>query len=220
MWFRIILMIGLLFAAVKLLPHMGPNAVSHRQMSNVATDPRTGHTYEVVWSPAPLTWEDACAQAEARQWGGVPGHLATITSEDEEDFLRAHFWNWSAQSLFIGASDADEEGVWKWVTGPEAGSVFFRDGRVADLAHANWSPGEPNNTRQWGGDGEHYAVWNWQGQLSWNDEADDRGTIHGFLVEYSPPMSEAKPPQAAPVPRHTYLIREAQQPPPPAAADR
>jgi hypothetical protein len=213
MWFRLILLVGLLFAAVNLLPHMRPGPAP--QMKDVVQDARTGHTYQLVWSPVVITWEEARQQAAAKTWGGMPGHLATITSRDEEDFLWSNFWNWSAHSLYIGASDAEREGVWKWVTGPEAGDVFFEDGRVADFAYANWFHGEPNNMKQGGANGEHVAVWNWNGHMGWNDvEGAGRDNIHGYLVEYPPSKVEAKPSPPAPIPRHTFLIRDAKLQPP------
>src|SRR5689334_7620771 len=39
-----------------------------------------GHWYEAVEVPQGIPWETAVAQASARGYDGLPGHLATITS--------------------------------------------------------------------------------------------------------------------------------------------
>jgi hypothetical protein len=62
-----------------------------------------------------------------------PGHLVVITSEEECAFL-------SAQSLtkgFIGASDRAEEGVFRWITGPEIGSI---------VSQTFWNSAGPDNS--------------------------------------------------------------------------
>lgn len=50
-----------------------------------------GHYYEVIdmgpTSATWLTWEQARAAAEAASYLSVPGHLATITSAEEEQFI-------------------------------------------------------------------------------------------------------------------------------------
>ncbi len=66
-------------------------------------------------------------------FGGSPGHLVVITSEEEFAFLVAlNFTNG-----FIGASDQAEEGVFRWITGPEIGSV---------VSKTFWNSAEPDNS--------------------------------------------------------------------------
>ena len=66
--------------------------------------------YEIV--PWTRGWEVAKADAEARG-----GHLATITSEEEWETIRNLFPLRDLLGCWLGASDAEEEGIWKWVTG-------------------------------------------------------------------------------------------------------
>ncbi|XP_063042876.1 C-type lectin domain family 4 member E-like [Engraulis encrasicolus] len=57
------------------------------------------------------------------------GHLLILNSEAEMDFARdngAGFW--------IGLSDLDEEGTFRWV-----------DGTLLTNSYLTWSPGQPNN---------------------------------------------------------------------------
>ena len=85
-------------------------------------NPINGHLYEKF--DTPMTWDDAKAYCES-----LGGYLATVTSQAEQDWIWDYF---SPEGSYFGASDAEEEGVWKWVTG-EAWD------------YTNWRPGEPNN---------------------------------------------------------------------------
>jgi Ca2+-binding RTX toxin-like protein len=70
-----------------------------------------GSKYELV--EGSFTWEQAKADAEARR-----GHLATITSEEEWAAIKQQLGtSIDSKRIWLGASDAEQEGVWKWVTG-------------------------------------------------------------------------------------------------------
>lgn len=144
--------------------------------------------------------------------GSVPGYLATITSEAENDFIAE---NTTASDIWIGASDhvdavndargddhyanqAAVEGNWYWVTGPEAGTHFwtgnYGEGDACDLgpcsAETDPETGEPQFT-SWAsgepndhGDGEFFAVTNWSGDRGlWNDLS-TATRQESYLVEY------------------------------------
>jgi gliding motility-associated-like protein len=109
--------------------------------------PSTGHYYEYVPSTG-ITWTNAKVEAENRTYFGLQGYLATITSEEEAKLT-------GEQALgtgWIGGSDEETEGVWKWLTGPEAGKTFWfgmGNGTTVgtDFPYANWNylGNEPNN---------------------------------------------------------------------------
>lgn len=86
-----------------------------------------GHHYEIFLERDILTWEDA--QRFCEEQGG---HLAVITSEEENDFLRSCLDREGFKSAYFGFSDAANEGEWEWVTGEE-------------VTYTNWYENEPNN---------------------------------------------------------------------------
>ncbi len=134
--------------------------------------PGTGHYYEFVGSN--LNWAAAQTAATARTYYGLQGYLATVTSAGENAFINGKL----AATGWIGASDQAVEGSWRWVTGPEAGTLFWTglsNGTVAPGAYANWNGGEPNNAGN-----ENWAQFYVGG--FWNDLGS--GSTLGSVVEY------------------------------------
>ena len=132
-----------------------------------------GHYYELVNTH--MTYHDASAAAAASEHEGVKGHLVTITSKAERLFLDA--LNPHTHDVWLAASDRETEGVWKWIEGPEAGTVFYTVLGGAE-GYENWYRNEPNDWRT----GEDYAEGWWRGQ-TWNDvSASNRNR---FIIEYS-----------------------------------
>lgn len=125
------------------------------------------------------SFSDALAAATfAPPISGYTAHLATITSQEEQDFIFALVGR--NQFIWIAGSDADNEGTWKWVAGPEAGQTFWKDGTT--LTYANWGVAEPNNS----GSGEHFLILNNLGTGTWNDSPSQFGNALGYVVEWSP----------------------------------
>jgi len=135
--------------------------------------PRNKHFYEYVPNIG-ITWTDAKAAAETRNYYGLQGYLATLTAADEAQLAGAQ----APGAGWIGGSDAETEGVWKWVTGPEIGTI---------MTFSFWNNGEPNNL----GD-EDYAHITAPGvgiAGSWNDLTNTGSTSgdyqpKGYIVEY------------------------------------
>ena len=84
-------------------------------------NPQNGHYYEFV-RPF-VTFPQALAAASGASHLGRAGHLVTITSAEEQNFLALTFGNATG---WIGASDAAVNGEWRWITGPEAGQLFWK----------------------------------------------------------------------------------------------
>ena len=156
-------------------------------------NPDNGHYYEFV-SSSGITWDQAKIDAESRTLYGLNGYLVTITSDSENTLITSM----AGGNGWIGASDADSEGIWKWVTGPEAGTQFWLGDTNAGTSstlnygssynnqYANWASGEPNNSDSTRG-GEDVAHFYYSGTNAgkWNDfAANNTSAIAGYIVEY------------------------------------
>ena len=135
------------------------------------------HYYEFISTP--VTWDTALAAAAGSSHLGLTGYLATITSADEQTFI---FTNVTSSLAWLGGSDRTAEGVWQWVSGPEAGSIFFGAGAPGG-AFSAWGLGEPNNCCS----GEDDLVFGWFAGGLWNDWGVPSfpTSTAGFIVEYS-----------------------------------
>jgi hypothetical protein len=148
-----------------------------------------GHVYQVVASEG-ITWANAKTAAEATTYGGVNGYLATITRQQEHDFIRERI----SDSGWIGANDSAVEGVWRWQTGPEAGTQIWagdENGSAFGGAYNNWNDGEPND----GGEGEDCAqIWFSEGSDGqWNDLDCNSDQNQYYVVEFGGNTEESLP---------------------------
>ena len=146
--------------------------------------PSTDHYYEYV-SDSGITWSDAKTAAVGRTYFGLQGYLATIGSPEEAQLSGEQ----AAGVGWLGGTDEETEGVWKWATGPEAGTIFWNgDSTGSTPNYANWNGGEPNNL----GDEDYlHVTFNVGTPGSWNDlrntgDPDVNSPYHpqGYIVEY------------------------------------
>ena len=135
------------------------------------------HLYEYVSST--LDWNAAKTAAEWRTKYGATGYLATITSQEENDFVSARLLN----AGWMGAGDMATEGTWKWVTGPENGTTFCI-GNISCVPqggqYTNWNTNEPNDS----GGNEDCGQFLAGGSGKWNDLPCSGTTLPGYVVEY------------------------------------
>ncbi|MGB6221844.1 lectin-like protein [Haloferula sp.] len=131
--------------------------------------PYAGSAYQFI--PGSFSWNEARLNAER-----MGGHLATINSKEENDWIlktfrnhapkhRTHFW--------IGGKEETKGAGWQWVTGESFG---FMD----------WNPGEPNDRddRQPSYLNIYHAR---EGGIGWNNRFEGDGYedgLVGFLVEW------------------------------------
>lgn len=123
--------------------------------------------YEVV--AINMTWENAKVYCESRG-----GHLATITSRQEESTIIKLLNEKGMTSAWIGANNRNVSRGFVWLTGER-------------FSYAPWGLGEPNSTNGI----EYYVMMQLRdGQWIWNDSRDDGlnnfkfGTV-GFVCEWA-----------------------------------
>lgn len=173
-----------LHAAIAFLPLVA-NANADTIVQWSVADGGNGHYYQLVgdyldpdqrWS-----WEDANTMAESLTYLGLQGHLVTVTSAAENQFLIDTFHTANPYPTWLGFTDSEAFGGtesfgqpnpqvdgWVWVTGE---AVTF----------TGWFPGSPENTNN-----EDFAVMGAaQGDHHlWNDVQSGSGGHAPFFVEY------------------------------------
>jgi len=106
-----------------------PTATLYRGMQN----PANGHWYLLLSQER--SWRTAHEYCR-----GMGAHLVTISDESENQFV----FGISSQ-VWLGASDEEQEGVWKWITGEP-------------MIYTNWAEPEPNNCAEPNCQPGHFAV--------------------------------------------------------------
>ncbi len=142
-----------------------------------------GHYYQLGDPPGPatITWAAAQADAGARTLFGLQGYLATITSGAENSLAAILVPAMPVnKEAWLGGSDVAADGVWTWVTGPEAGTQFWQGdgtGSAVNGMYTHWNvPTYPNVA----GASQLTIV---RSSAWWHDAAD--GMAHDyFIVEY------------------------------------
>lgn len=181
------------YAASLIATLLGAPLLAHATGSPPQPAPYDGRYYEVVFANG-VRWEEAKAAAEAREYQGVKGQLATIGSAAEDAFVeqlrrqafwsapegRAAFWVGGYQVPCV-TPDAEPGCGWLWLNGeaiaPENG----------DDPYTNWLDGEPNNLLRdpspttYASEG-HLAIGH-ANEFGWNDEG-HTANIAGYVVEY------------------------------------
>jgi len=155
--------------------------------------PSTKHFYQYI-EKIGITWTAARAEAEIQTYYGRLGYLATLLTQEEADFAGKQ----AAGAGWIGGSDAGTPDEWKWVTGPEAGTIFWQ-GRANGFSpngFAFWNnrngSNEPNNYQNRDEDYVHITAPGVGTDGSWNDltnTGDPSGDFQpkGYIVEYGVP---------------------------------
>ncbi len=147
-----------------------------------------GHAYAFILADG-IEWSGAQYAASTFVFQGISGYLATVTSQEENDFIAAmvqqaktdHNLNILIE-VWLGAEQLDPNAppadTWAWVTG-EA------------FQYTNWDIDEPND----GGGDEHFlGMWGPDGDGpmgQWNDQGDSfvAANIEGYVVEFEVPQS-------------------------------
>ena len=135
-----------------------------------------GHAYAFVSAPG-ISHAAALTASASFTADGSVGHLATITSSAEQAYV---FSVAGARSVWLGGTDTAAEGTWRWVTGPEAGTIFSSGSSSVAGGDVNWQIGQPDN---WGDEDCLHLYVNWPNV--WNDVPCNWGASAGYIVEIS-----------------------------------
>lgn len=138
-----------------------------------------GIDYQVV-KLADISWLEATSDINTTF--GANYHLATITSQAEQDFIAGTLLDDFTGEFWLGGYQPNNErGLltdWNWITGED----FTK--------YENWHPKEPNNFY---GDQpleQHLAIWkNDNFNYQWNDEG-NVNNISGYIAESAAPVPE------------------------------
>jgi hypothetical protein len=128
--------------------------------------------------------------ASRRTYLDLPGHLATLTSQEENDFVAqtfqvGGFWFGGVQSRQATQTDSG----WRWITG-----------EPWDFTH--WGGSEPNDCCTDEENGEENVL-EFNGS-DWNDLA-SQAIRGGYIIEYEPGTAQASAPGK---PTDTYPKRK------------
>ena len=133
---------------------------------------KDGHYYSLYNES--LTWTEAEAICVS-----MGGHLVSINSAEEQKLIEEILPFGIMNLYWIGATDKDSEGVWKWV---DTGEVFWQgQSNGSGTGYSNWNSGEPNDNES----EEDYAhIYNNNVSFGkWNDITGVATSPTGFICE-------------------------------------
>ncbi len=141
---------------------------------------KTGHFYKFI--PTTVSWTEARRLALASTYEGMQGYLATPNTAAEIAFMRKKA---SGAEIWLGISDAANEGCWRYTDGPEANTVLFTAPGTANCtvpsgAFQAFGPGEPNNNPGSADSYENVAYVRADG--TWNDS--QNSGYFAYVIEY------------------------------------
>ena len=109
-----------------------------------------------------LSWTDSKIFCEERN-----SHLATITSENEYNFIIKNILPQSnAEYLWLGGTDEQNEGNWKWITGEK-------------WDYTNWGNNQPDNANN----EDYLEIYNYSGHIGYiNDIPNNSQNRHHNII--------------------------------------
>jgi len=140
-----------------------------------------GHWYDSIGLSS--TWIDAFKDARSRSYLDLPGHLATLTSQEENDFVWQTFQR-NANAYWLGGFQVpwarSVDRGWRWITGEQ-------------WSFTNWTGGEPNDSPGEGvEDGEENFLHFDTNTGRWNDIR--REFVGPYIIEYEAKVDQASAP--------------------------
>lgn len=131
-----------------------------------------GHYYYLYTGGIASTYDEAVQYCNSKG-----GYLATLTSQEENDFVYSYISQQGCESAYFGLSDSENEGHWEWCTGEP-------------LNYTNWHSGEPSSENS----NEHYALLYYKySDGTWNDGDFSESTVDdasAFICEWGDYLTE------------------------------
>ncbi|MCG2587606.1 lectin-like protein [Rhodohalobacter sulfatireducens] len=167
---------------------LGVDALGKSVPEGLVYNEHNGNYYSAI-EDLGITWDDANVAAQELSYGKCEAHLATITSQNEQDWIVNTFPNAVEGGYWLGGSQAsgsdEPAGGWEWVTG----ETFF---------YTNWRLGEPNNANAVDENSIHFLPTIFAGgDGGWNDQNGNSTSfenngetfyaVEGYVVEYECP---------------------------------
>ncbi|WP_027722916.1 lectin-like protein [Maridesulfovibrio zosterae] len=135
----------------------------------VASNFVLGNSQYTLVKSSGISWDDAKNEAAARG-----GHLVTITSPTENDYIKNTVLNGQEKAYWLGGVQSGDQNKktplsnWSWITGE-------------DFTFTDWYPSEPNNA---GNKNEIHMSADSRYGFQWNDEgAAVKQQIRGYIIE-------------------------------------
>lgn len=142
-------------------------------------NPANGHYYMGMGASTGITWYDANIAAQSSVFLWMKGHLATITSREESDFISQGIGRFpQVGSWWLGGyqpfGSPEPAGGWTWVDGEP-------------FSFTNWATNEPSN----GGNAEDAVELRPDGH--WNDRLmSETNPLLGYILEFEPGTAMSK----------------------------
>lgn len=154
---------------------LGTAAASAQTVLASATWPQNGHVYLLVEFQPTSDRAWAAADSGVTALLGPQYRLATVTSAEEDAFVRTLLagrgWEWWVGGYQTPITETDPNAGWTWVTGEPFG-------------YTNWCAGEPNDADVPARE-QHLALGH--GGSCWNDEGSAIGIVGGYVAEAPAP---------------------------------
>lgn len=152
----------------ELVPSIGITVSAEEVETNDNTAASNIPANALKWNGHSYALFDNCASwIEAEEYcESIGGHLATITSSEENAAVYNYLRSCGYKDGYFGFTDSVEEGTWIWANGEKSD-------------YTNWNSGEPNGETS----KEDYAMFYWKYQSgTWNDANFSGGEL--FICEW------------------------------------
>ncbi len=135
---------------------------------NITLNPDNGNYYQIINIPG-TSWSEALLFAKSSTFNGTGGHLVTITSQSENDFVSSilprETYTW------LGLYGGETIGYYSWASSE-------------NYEYSNWANFQPTYRTD-----EYYVVMS-ASNGKWNDTFNINHDVMNFIIEYSFPNDD------------------------------